>query len=81
MQQIKEVPSGSIWQHVKGGVYQVVTACTIEETDTPSIMYKCLNVSGRDDFWVRPVGSFLERFKRVELSAVDIAEYLSAKAK
>jgi hypothetical protein len=79
MENSKDVPSGTFWQHVKGGVYQVVTACTIEETDTPAVMYKCLNVSDRDDFWVRPTDNFLERFKIIDLNPVQMAEILKEK--
>ena len=38
MTESEKVKSGTIWQHVKGGVYQVCTNCTIEETDTPADM-------------------------------------------
>lgn len=79
MHDTKNVKVGSIWQHAKGGVYQVCVNCTIEETDTPAVMYKSLNVVSRDDFWVRPLDNFLERFEPVDLTAVDIAEILKQK--
>lgn len=71
-----KVQAGTIWQHNKGGVYQVCTLCTIEETDTPAVMYKSLNVVERDDFWVRPTNNFLDRFTPINLTAVQIAELL-----
>jgi hypothetical protein len=68
--------TGSIWQHKKGGIYIVVTTCTIEATDTPAVMYKSLLASGRDDFWVRPTDEFLSRFSRLDENLVALAEKL-----
>ena len=58
---------------------QVCTVCTLEETDTPAVMYKSLNVVARDDFWVRPMDNFLERYSAVDLGSVEIAEFLKHK--
>lgn len=66
METSNKIRNGSIWQHAKGGIYQVAMLCTIEETDTPAVMYKCIDIDTRDDLWVRPVSVFLDRFKPVD---------------
>lgn len=71
-----EVTPGAVFQHVKGGVYQVAALCTIEATDTPAVAYKSLNVVARDDIWVRPLAEFCDRFSPLGVSLVDIAEQI-----
>lgn len=69
---------GTVWQHAKGGVYQIMINCTIEATDTPAVMHHSLNVVGRDDYWVRPLDEFLQRFKPLDLTVIALAEIAKA---
>lgn len=54
--------AGSLWQHVKGGVYTVVTTAIREEDLTPVVVYR----DGEGVTWVRPLPEWSERFKPVK---------------
>ena len=70
----KNPRAGSVWQHWKGGVYRFLCTVTIEATDTPAACYMSMDPAKRDDFWVRPMAEFLERFKPLDISEVALAE-------
>ena len=58
-------PTGSRWDHRKGGRYVVVGYCLLEATATPAILY------ARDEpeapIWARSAAEFLDgRFARIK---------------
>ncbi len=65
-----------IYEHYKGGRYEVIGVGIFETTEEPVVIYKALYENEMSDLWVRPVPSFEEtvtvdnvevpRFSRVD---------------
>jgi hypothetical protein len=49
-----------IYEHFKGGRYEVIGEGLLESTEEPVVIYKALYENERSSLWVRPVSSFLE---------------------
>lgn len=48
---------GAIYQHYKGGRYEIVATGFLEDTETPCVVYRSLK---KDIVWVRTAKNFLE---------------------
>ncbi|MEO0678848.1 MAG: DUF1653 domain-containing protein [Pseudomonadota bacterium] len=61
-----EVPTGSVWRHVKsGGRYMVIGYCWLEATAQPAVLYA--RDEPESEIWARDAAEFLDgRFERAE---------------
>ena len=57
MDKIPSIPSG-IYEHYKGGHYEVIEVARHSETLEPLVVYRALY--GERDLWVRPLSMFTE---------------------
>lgn len=48
---------GSVWQHRKGGMYEVVTNARIEATLEAAVVYRDMDVGMT---WIRPLAEFID---------------------
>lgn len=48
---------GEIYQHYKGGLFEIVATGFLEDTETPCVVYRSLK---KDITWVRTAKNFLE---------------------
>lgn len=72
-----EIHSGSLWQHVNGSVFEVVKHYIPEKNHTPAVLYKHTNISIIDnDFFLRPIDSFLNFFHPLERATLSHVEWL-----
>lgn len=56
-----DISPGDVYQHVKGGQYQVVTLAINESDLEPLVIYKSLK---KGTLWARTVENWKERFKK-----------------
>ena len=49
-----------IYEHYKGGRYEVIGVGLLESTQEPVVIYKTLYKNELSELWVRPVSSFEE---------------------
>ena len=65
-------PTGSRWDHCKGGRYVVVGYCLLEATATPAILYALDEPEA--PIWARDAGEFLDgRFTPVKATAEPVS--------
>ncbi|HEX3095710.1 MAG TPA: DUF1653 domain-containing protein [Patescibacteria group bacterium] len=50
-----------IYEHYKGGEYEVIAEGLIESTEEPAVIYKALYAHPKSLYWVRSVTSFEEQ--------------------
>jgi hypothetical protein len=50
--------SGQVFQHYKGGKYEIVATGFLEDSETPCVVYRSLE---KDIVWVRTAKNFLEQ--------------------
>jgi hypothetical protein len=73
---IESTITPGIYEHYKGGRYEVIGVGLFEADEQPVVIYKTLYENDKSELWVRPVTSFEEtvevngevvpRFRRVE---------------
>ena len=54
---MREVRTGQIYRHFKGGLYQIIAVATHSETNERYVVYQALY--GGMDVWVRPYDMFI----------------------
>ena len=57
-----------IWQHYKGGIYNVISLAIHTETEDRLVVYE----DAKGQLWVRPVDMFLEN---VEVDGVEVPRF------
>lgn len=55
-----ETVEPGIYEHYKGGRYEVIGIGLIEATEEPAVIYKALYENSLSEYWIRSVPSFLE---------------------
>ena len=70
------IKSGQIWQHFKGGKYQIIAVAKHSETLEDLVIYEALYDNVTSKCWARPLADFLgtkniegkevQRFKIIE---------------
>ncbi len=71
-----------IWEHYKGGRYEVVINALLENSEEPAVVYRALYENNKSEYWIRTEQDFLAmvevagqqvpRFKLVELHGKDL---------
>ena len=57
-----------VWQHYKGGVYNVISLAIHTETEERLVVYE----DSKGQVWVRPVDMFLEK---IEVDGVEVQRF------
>ncbi len=71
-----------IWEHYKGGRYEVVLNALLENDERPAVVYRALYSNDKSEYWIRTEQDFLAevevngqsmpRFKLVEAHDQDL---------
>lgn len=71
-----------IWEHYRGGRYEVVMNALLENNEEPAVVYRALYENDKSEYWIRTEQDFLAevevdgqlvpRFKLVESYGKDL---------
>lgn len=61
-----------IWEHYKGGRYEVVINALLENTEEPAVVYRALYENDKSEYWIRTEQDFLSE---VELDGVMVPRF------
>lgn len=66
----ESIPEKSMWQHHKGGRYEVITTCVKEDTLEPMVIYRSLRYGS---IWARTIENWVDT---VDTNGVSVPRFI-----